>query len=341
MPETALAPETAVMPVPVAPATLIVQKVVTVLLIAAPVVAIGAAVWLALPPTVLDIGLLLVMTTIAMLGVTVGFHRMLTHRAFTAAPWLRDLLVWAGATSLEGSPVGWAAMHREHHHYSDTGRDPHSPHAYGSVALGTVRGFVHAHMGWLIEGFPSKPEKYAPDLLADRRLMRIDAWWWAAPLLTVLVVPVAVGWAFGGVRGAVTTLVWAGLLRIGLVHHFTWSVNSVCHLWGEQPFETRDQSRNVSWLALVSAGESWHNAHHAFPTLARHGVDDGQMDLAGDLIAFLERRGWVTNVKWPDAQKLDARRRKPDPAVEPVAAVPAAAAVEPASSPTGRIAVDL
>ena len=284
-------------------------KATTIALLIAPPAALITAAAIALHPTWRDVALGVLLYVIAMGGVTIGYHRLLTHRSFKAAPWLRAVLTMAGASSMEGVPIGWVAMHRRHHQNSDNPGDPHSPHTHGPGSLGVLRGFWHAHAGWLLAGETTQETRYAPDLVAEPLMRGVDRIWWVFPLLGIIVIPAAVGAAFGGWRGLLSGLLWAGVLRAGLVHHVSWSVNSVCHLWGKRPFESRDESRNVGWLAPFSLGESWHNTHHAFPTSARHGVDPGQWDASARFIALAERFGWASDVKWLDRATLEKRRR--------------------------------
>jgi len=262
-----------------------------------------------------DIGLLVGLYAVSCLGVTAGYHRLFTHRSFVATRGLKIALAVMGSAALEGSLTSWVANHRRHHRYSDRAGDPHSPiveHADGS-APGTsptafVRGLFHAHVGWLFRAEPADEQRYAADLLDDRDLRIVSRLFplWA---LCGLAIPFFAGWAFAGsIAGALTALVWGGIVRIFLVHHATWSVNSICHTFGRRPFKTRDRSRNFAPLSLASMGEAYHNTHHAFPSLARHGVDPGQLDLTAACIRIWERLGWVHDVHWPEAAVL-ARRR--------------------------------
>jgi stearoyl-CoA desaturase (delta-9 desaturase) len=240
-------------------------------------------------------------------GITVGYHRLFTHRSFVAARPLKVALACAGSMAFEGGPIGWVADHRRHHLYSDQAGDPHSPHGFGRGAGAQLRGLWHAHVGWLVRHSRTSWERHAPDLLADRDLVAINNLF---PLWCVvsLAIPFCLGWLLGGgVSAALTALVWAGAVRIFVLHHVTWSVNSVCHTFGRRPFRTNDRSTNVGVLAVVSMGESWHNAHHAFPRSARHGVLPGQCDSSARLISWFERLGWATNVHWPRPEAI--RRR--------------------------------
>ena len=223
---------------------------------------------------------------------------------------MRIALAVAGSMSFQGDVIGWVATHRRHHAFTDRPGDPHSPYRYGTHLRGQLRGLLHAHVGWLFRNDRTTPERYAPDLLADRDIRAVSR---AFPLLCVLTLalPFGLGWAIGGSwLYGVTALLWAGLVRIALLHHVTWSVNSLCHLIGERPFRTRrhDRATNLWPLALLSFGESWHNLHHADPTCARHGVDRGQLDPSAAVIRLLERLGWVHDVRWPTPERVAARR---------------------------------
>lgn len=263
-----------------------------------------------------DLALLVGLYVVSCLGVTAGYHRLFTHKSFVAGRALKIALAVAGAVAVEGSLMSWVSNHRRHHRHSDHAGDPHSPlavgdddHESGDASRVTLRGLFHAHVGWLFRSEPADEHRFAPDLLEDRDLRVISRLFpvWA---LCGVAIPFFAGWAFAGtLTGAVTALVWGGLVRIFLVHHVTWSVNSVCHAFGRRPFRTRDRSKNFAPLALLSLGESWHNTHHAFPTLARHGVDRGQLDLTAACIRIWERLGWAREVRWPQPAQL-VRRRK-------------------------------
>jgi stearoyl-CoA desaturase (delta-9 desaturase) len=257
-----------------------------------------------------DVGLGAFFYLLTGFGISVGFHRLLTHRSFTARPALRVALAVAGSMSFQGDVTGWVATHRRHHAFTDEPGDPHSPYRYGTGPAGQLRGVLHAHIGWLFRHDPTSPQRYAPDLLADPAMRRVSR---AFPVLCVasLALPFAAGWLIGGARGALLAVFWAGLVRILLLQHVTWSVNSLCHLLGTRPFTTRrhDRATNLWPLALLSLGDSWHNMHHSDPACARHGVDPGQLDLSAALIGVLERAGWATGVRWPTPAGLRRHRR--------------------------------
>ncbi|NGO76080.1 acyl-CoA desaturase [Streptomyces sp. YC504] len=285
---------------------------VTAVIVVLPFVALGLAGWLLwgrlIHPTDIVLGLALYVLT--GLGVTVGFHRGLTHGGYRAVRPVRIALAVAGSMSFQGDVIGWVATHRRHHAFTDRPGDPHSPYRYGTHLRGQLRGLLHAHVGWLFRNDPTPHERYVPDLLADRDIRAVSR---AFPLLCLLTLalPFGLGWAIGGSwLYGVTGLLWAGLVRIALLHHVTWSVNSLCHMIGERPFRTRrhDRATNLWPLALLSFGESWHNLHHADPTSARHGVERGQLDPSAAVIRLLERCGWVHDVRWPTADRVAARR---------------------------------
>ncbi|KAA2255638.1 acyl-CoA desaturase [Solihabitans fulvus] len=252
----------------------------------------------------LDVGLAVVFYGISGLGVTVGYHRYFTHGSFKAKRWLRVLLAICGSIALQGPVITWVADHRRHHAFSDKEGDPHSPWAFGSSPYALAKGFWHAHMGWLFERDKTNKERFAPDMVADKDLRMVEN---SFILWTVvsLLLPAAIGglvtmsWA-----GALSALVWAGFVRVAVLHHVTWSVNSICHMIGDRPFAARDKSANFWPLALLSFGESWHNLHHADPTCARHGVQRGQLDISARLIWIFEKFGWVDNVRWPTQARL-------------------------------------
>ncbi|QEU97454.1 acyl-CoA desaturase [Streptomyces kanamyceticus] len=285
---------------------------ITGAIVALPFLALGLAVWLLWGSLIhpADVALALILYTVTGLGITVGFHRGLTHGGYTAARPVRIALAVAGSMSFQGDVIGWVATHRRHHAFTDRPGDPHSPYRYGTHLRGQLRGLAHSHVGWLFRNDPTPAERYAPDLLADRDIRAVSRAFPALCVLT-LALPFGLGWAIGGSWAPATTaLLWAGLVRIALLHHVTWSVNSLCHLVGERPFRTRrhDRATNLWPLALISFGESWHNLHHADPTSARHGVDRGQIDPSAAVIRLLEHVGWVRDVRWPTPDRIATRR---------------------------------
>ncbi len=241
-------------------------------------------------------------------GVTVGYHRLFTHGGFEANRPLKIALAILGSMSFQGSVIGWVADHRRHHRFSDREGDPHSPVRPKGQPFARLRGVAHAHIGWFFEHASTNREKFAPDLLADRDLVVIDRLF--VPLsAATMVLPFAIGYGITGSFGAgVAAFLWAGVLRVGLFHHMSWAINSLCHTFGTHPYRSQDRSRNVASLALLSMGESWHNAHHAFPRLARHGVDRYQVDSSAAVIRMFERLGWATKVRWPTPDRLTLRR---------------------------------
>jgi stearoyl-CoA desaturase (delta-9 desaturase) len=288
------------------------QVVLLWLILVGPLVAIAGAVVLAARagagPTWVDAGLFVGFYAVSGHGVTVGFHRYLTHRAFTANRALRIALAIAGSLSVEGSVISWVAAHRRHHAHSDQAGDPHSPWRFGTTPSALVKGMWWAQLGWLFSDEHTREDRYAPDLLADRDIVRVNALF---PLWVLLSLTLPA--LFGGLitmswTGALTAFLWAGVVRMFVLHHVTWSVNSVCHVAGSRPFRSRDKSTNCWPLAIASMGESWHNSHHADPTSARHGVDRWQIDSSAALIRGFERLGWARSVRWPTADRMNRRR---------------------------------
>jgi stearoyl-CoA desaturase (delta-9 desaturase) len=246
-----------------------------------------------------ELGLLLSMYLATGLGITVGFHRLFTHRAFETNPVVQFLLAVLGSMAVQGSLLDWVAMHRRHHQFSDHEDDPHSPHGHGGGVRGVLRGFWHAHIGWAFQPDPPALSSYVKDLRQNPLLRTVSALfpvWVVAGLL----VPALLGglltltW-----QGALLGFLWGGLMRIFLVHHVTWSVNSVCHLWGGRPFPVRDESRNNLIFGVLALGEGWHNNHHAFPTSARHGLRWWQIDVSYWFIRALALVGLAWDVKLP------------------------------------------
>jgi stearoyl-CoA desaturase (Delta-9 desaturase) len=255
-----------------------------------------------------DVLLSFVMYAVSGHGITIGFHRYLTHGSFKAKRPLRIALAAAGSLAIEGPAVRWVADHRKHHKFSDKEGDPHSPWRYGETVPALMKGLWFAHMGWLFDVEQTSQRQYAPDLLKDRDIVRVSrAFPWLV-LVSLGLPPVLGGLMAWSWHGALTAFFWASLVRVGLLHHVTWSINSICHAMGERPFESRDRSGNVWWLAVLSMGESWHNLHHADPTCARHGVLRGQVDSSARLIQLFETCGWAYDVRWPQQGRLDARR---------------------------------
>jgi stearoyl-CoA desaturase (Delta-9 desaturase) len=238
-----------------------------------------------------------VMYALTLLGVTIGFHRYLTHRAFQTSKPVEYILAIVGSMAIEGPVVNWVADHRKHHAHTDEEGDPHSPHGFGPGLRGTIKGLFHAHVGWLWEDHGiAERRKYARDLVEDRGMRIINLSFGPLAALS-LAIPFFAGWAIGGsLRDGLTAFLWGGLVRVFFLHHVTWSINSICHFFGRRRFATTDQSTNVFWLALPSFGEAWHHNHHAFPRSAFHGLRWYQVDVAGLVILALEKLGLVWNV---------------------------------------------
>ena len=258
-----------------------------------------------------DIIVFAIVYPICGLGITVGFHRLLTHRAFKTKPWLRFTFAAMGSMAIEGPVISWVADHRKHHAFSDQPGDPHSPHVdHGHGLKGALRGLFHAHVGWLfIHTDRANKERYAPDLMNDPVVRYVDRTF----LLWVfvgLLLPFLLGWAIGGtLLAGLTGLLWGGLVRMLVLHHVTYSINSLCHFFGRRDFPTDDESRNLAWLAPLSFGESWHNNHHAFPTSAHHGLRWWQVDVSALVIRGLEKVGLAWDVQRPSAERMAAKSR--------------------------------
>lgn len=254
-----------------------------------------------------DMALMVGMYFVSLLGLTIGFHRLFTHRSFQTTRPIQWLLAICGSMTIQGPLFTWVGLHRKHHQYSDTVDDPHSPHPHGAGFWGLLRGFWRGHIGWAFSPMPEGLMGYVKDLSRHRSLRVINELFpvWAA---LGLLIPAAIGLAAGGWAGALTGFIWGGLVRVMLVHHVTWSINSVCHLWGTRPYPEKDESRNNVVFGVLAFGEGWHNNHHAFPTSARHGLKWWQVDLSYYVIRALALVGlaWKIRVADPDGTEPEA-----------------------------------
>jgi stearoyl-CoA desaturase (delta-9 desaturase) len=288
------------------------QKVGNMIGVALPVVAFVVAIVLLWHEAVgwLDLGVMFVFYVLTGLGITVGYHRLLTHRAFMTSKPIQYAFAIFGSMSVQGPVLHWVADHRKHHAHTDEDGDPHSPHLAGKGIVGAIKGLWHAHVGWLFSlKDRAEPERYARDWLEDRGMRAIDKLF-----LLWLALGIAIPFAIGlGVRGSIVggleCLLWGGLVRIFFLHHVTFSINSVCHFFGRKAFTTEDESRNVFWLAPLSFGESWHNNHHAFPRSAFHGLSWTQVDPGAWVIKTLEKLGLAWNVVRISPERQAALRR--------------------------------
>jgi stearoyl-CoA desaturase (delta-9 desaturase) len=259
-----------------------------------------------------DLAIMAALYLITAFAITVGFHRLLTHRSFATSKPVEYAFAVLGSMAVQGPVIGWVADHRKHHAHTDEEGDPHSPHfGHGEGVRGVLHGLWHAHVGWLFLGQGrAEWERYARDLYEDRGMRFISRHFEWFVLLS-LAIPAAAGFAITGtVAGALIGLLWGGLVRIFFVHHVTWSINSVCHFFGTRRFEIDDESTNVFWLALPTLGESWHHNHHAFPRSAVHGLRRWELDPSGLVIRILEKLGLAWNVVRiaPERQAAKARR---------------------------------
>jgi stearoyl-CoA desaturase (Delta-9 desaturase) len=276
------------------------DRIITGTVTVLPVLALGVVAWQLWNDALgwSDVAIFLFAYMSTALAITVGFHRHFTHRAFKCRRWVRGTLAIFGSAAIEGNIISWVADHRKHHAFSDEEGDPHSPHVgHGGGWTGALKGLWHAHVGWLfIHTHRGNRERYAPDLLADPLIRFVDrtfVLWVTVGLL----VPFGLGYLIGGsLHTALTGLLWGGLVRMLVVHHVTYSINSLCHFFGRRDFKTGDESRNLFWLAPFTFGESWHNNHHAFPTSYRHGLRGWQLDISAGVIWMLEKLGLAWDV---------------------------------------------
>jgi len=241
------------------------------------------------------VGIFIVFYLLTVLGITVGFHRLFTHRAFETTRSVQTILAIFGSMAVQGPLLKWVALHRCHHQHSDQEGDVHSPHNHKDG----LRGALHAHMGWFFEPDPEDLYRYVKDLRRDPLICKLSDQFtlWA---IMGMVVPALLGWAFiGGGSGAALGFIWGGLMRLFMVHHVTWSINSVCHIWGKRTYETDDKSRNNWLFGILALGEGWHNNHHAFPLSARHGLKWWQLDISYIVIYTLRKLGFAWKVRLP------------------------------------------
>lgn len=260
----------------------------------------------------LDLWLMAGLYVATVLGITVGFHRLFTHRSFETTRAVRLVLGLLGAMAVQGRLFKWVALHRRHHQHSDDVRDPHSPHHYGRDVWSIPRGMWHSHVGWIFDPDPPELEHYVRDLEQDNTLRVVDKLFFAWVTLG-LVTPAAIGGiVFRTWNGAFWAFVWGGLVRVLLVHHVTWSINFVCHLWGRRPYESGDESRSNCLFGLLALGEGWHNTHHAFPTSSRHGLQWWQPDVSYWVIRTLAAVGLAWDLKLPTMRARQKKRVHPD-----------------------------
>lgn len=252
----------------------------------------------------LELWIFAVMYVLNIVGIGVGYHRLLTHRAFQTTKPIRIMLAILGSLAAQGPVLFWTALHRRHHAVSDRPGDPHSPHLHGEGIVNSLLGFWHAHTGWLFVHQVNDWSLYVPDLIKDRTLFRINRLYFLWVSLGVLIPGAVDGLISHSWAGVAKGILWGGLARISATHHTTWSVNSICHIVGSRPFKTKDFSANNFWLALPSFGESWHNNHHAFPTSAFHGLRWWQIDLSAYVIKLLKVLGLAWDVKVPSEARM-------------------------------------
>ena len=246
------------------------------------------------------------------LGITIGFHRLLTHRSFDCPRWMRVFWMGLGSLAVEGSPMDWCMVHRKHHQFSDHHGDPHSPHLHDGGFWNAIKGFAHAHTGWLFNNNWTRSERkrYIPDLIDDPVMNMIDrqyVWWVVGSLAIPMVFAGLVTWS---IQGALLGLLWGGLARVAFTHHMTWAINSICHVFGSRDFKSSDDSRNNVLFGILSHGEGWHNNHHAFPTSARHGLKWWQFDLSWVIIRTMQAVGLAWDVRLPSDKAMEKRAIK-------------------------------
>lgn len=286
------------------------QQVAMFLSVVAPLAGLVAAVVLLWGRAVgpVELVAMAIMYCIAGFGTTIGFHRLLTHKAFETTRSVRILMAICGSIGGQGAVIRWVATHRRHHQESDRDGDPHSPHQHGEHSLGLLRGLWHAHVGWCFNADAKDCGRSVRDLTGDRAMLWVDRLYFVWVFLGMLIPAAVVGSVTRSWGGALSGFLWGGLGRIALMQHVTWSVNSVCHVWGSRPFRNGDHSANNAAVALLSLGEGWHNNHHAFPTSARHGLFWWQFDPSYLIIKAMETVGLAWNVRLPNEAAIETKR---------------------------------
>lgn len=270
------------------------------------VLALALLPWFPIGP--IEIGLLIGMWALAMVGMSVGLHRYFAHRAFKTNPTTRNILAILGCMTAQGPLISWVAVHRRHHEYSDKQGDPHSPNLHGGGFFGTLRGLWHAHVGWLVNHEYPNPVHYASELVGDKTLAKINRYY-AGWVILGLVLPTVIGGILHGtLLGAFQGFLWGGLVRMFVVDNSILSINSFSHVYGTQVFDAADNSRNNAWVALPTFGESWQNNHHAFQSSARIGLEWWQIDIGYWLIWVLEKTGLAWDVRAPTLEMKHAKQ---------------------------------
>ncbi len=254
-----------------------------------------------------QLGTLTAMYFLSGFGITIGFHRLFTHRSFETSRFMTAVFGILGSMTIEGSILDWVATHRRHHQHSDGKEDPHSPHGHEHGFVGFMKGFFHAHIGWFFTASHPDLRRYVKDLESDPLIRRVSNLFPLWVFLGILLPTVAGGLLTMSWYGALMGLLWGGAVRIFIVHHVTWSINSACHLWGKQDFRSHDESRNNAVFGMLAFGEGWHNNHHAFPTSARHGLKWWQFDSSWVIIKIMEKLGLIWNVRIPAPERLAAK----------------------------------
>ena len=282
------------------------EQVALAIFIVVPFLAVAAAIPLAWGGWLgwTDLAIMALMYWLTGHGITVGFHRLFTHKSYKPNRGVKIFWAIAGSMAIQGPVIRWVADHRKHHKFSDRDGDPHSPWRYGNNLKALAKGFWYAHMMWLFNPEQTPQRKYAPDLMKDRDIVRISRQFPVWVAVSLLLPALLGGLLTMSWQGALTGFFWGSLVRVSLLHHVTWSINSICHTIGARPFLSRDKSANVWWLAIPSMGESWHNLHHADPTAARHGVLRGQLDSSGRIIWAFEKIHLAYDVRWPSPERV-------------------------------------
>lgn len=262
------------------------------------------------PVRLSDVVVFLLLWAATGLGVTVGYHRLFTHRAFAAPGRVRAALAFCGALAGQGPVISWAAIHRRHHELSDEAGDPHSPNLHGQTLAGILKGLTHAHYTWMFEHDYPNAAHYTADLLRDRSIQWVNRNYYPIAVGGLFVPGLLCGVVTGEPLAAVSGVLWGGFIRMAVLGHTIWAINSVLHRFGSRAFATEDHSHNAGVVSLLTFGESWHNNHHAFPTSAKFGLRRGWTDPGWWTVLALKRLGLASEIRQPAESLIDQRLQK-------------------------------
>jgi stearoyl-CoA desaturase (delta-9 desaturase) len=263
-----------------------------------------------IPVSGVDIGLFIAFWALTGIGVSVGYHRYFTHRSFKARPAVAVALTILGSMAGQGALLSWVAMHRRHHELSDQPGDPHSPNLQGPGFKGLIKGLVHSHFTWMKEHDYPNVAYYAPDLIRDPLIAKTARHYYTWVILGLIAPAILGGLLSQSLWGVVSGFLWGGAVRMFVVGHIIWSINSLLHRFGTRPYQSRDHSRNGGLFGLFTFGESWHNNHHAFPESPSFGLQWAAFDPGYWFIRGLSLVGLTWDLRVPTVQRRTSRKKR-------------------------------